>query len=82
MLRDLPDLHANSSGDFFEIRLPVSSHRNAAIWDRVRAPNQVKIETRHYINKMLATIQTLPSHGENRGSSPLGSASNSKALSR
>jgi hypothetical protein len=37
-------------------------------------PNQAKIEARHYINEPLAANQTLASHGENRGSSPLGSA--------
>jgi hypothetical protein len=38
-------------------------------------PNQAKIEGRHYINEPLGANQTLaPSHGENRGSSPLGSA--------
>jgi hypothetical protein len=38
-------------------------------------PNQANIEGRHYINELLAANETLPSHGENRGSSPLGSAS-------
>jgi hypothetical protein len=42
--------------------------------DRRELPNQAKIEARHYINEVLAASKTLPSHGENRGSSPLGSA--------
>ena len=37
-------------------------------------PNRAKIKARHYINELVSASQTLPSHGENRGSSPLGSA--------
>src|SRR5262249_34221848 len=37
MLRNLPDFHADSSGDSFEICLLVCGHRNVAFWDRARA---------------------------------------------
>src|SRR5262249_53567734 len=37
MLHDLPDFHADSSGDLFETRLLVCGHRNGAFWDRARA---------------------------------------------
>jgi hypothetical protein len=43
-------------------------------------PNQAKIEARHYINELLGANQTFPSHGENRGSSPLGSANDFRHL--
>ena len=74
MLHDLPDFHADGSGDFFEIRWLVCDDRNAVTATGHEQPNQAKIEARHYIKELLAANQMLASHGENRGSSPLGSA--------
>jgi hypothetical protein len=49
--------------------------------NRCEQPTQAKIEARHYINEPLGANQTLaPSHGENRGSSPLGSANDFNKL--
>src|SRR5262249_55557496 len=42
--------------------------------ERREQPNLAKIEARHYTNEPLGANKLSPSPGENRGSSPLGSA--------
>jgi hypothetical protein len=71
MLNDLPDFHADRGGDFFEIRLLVCGHRNGAFWTGASSESG-EDRGRHYINEVLGANRTAPSHGENRGSSPLG----------
>jgi hypothetical protein len=65
MLRDLPDVHADGSGDFFEIRLLVCGHWSGAYCDWARAAESVEGPGGSYINELLETgnvLQIIDNH--------------------